>query len=292
VDSFNWGLVFIFCTLWVSGLCLSALGNILHWRKSPLLADALSHSVLPGLVVGYLVLGTKNTFVMVLGGLLSAGLAAFLMHCLESQYKFRKDVSIVVTYTSFFSLGVFLLSYFAKDIDLDPDCVLFGEIAFLPLKESLYMGGIPLGPNAMWTIFFVATVTVFFLVLFRRFWIWDSFDANHMSVSGGFPGELFHFVFLFYFAFVLVMHFEMMGSIAVLVNLLIPPAFAHMFSRSMRGFWTLSLGWVTLSTILGFVFSLKTNTQYSAGVGVVSFTSFCGVIAFLWIRRRKELGPL
>jgi manganese/zinc/iron transport system permease protein len=271
--SYSESLFEIAWTQVVSGLCLCLFGNHLFLRRTPLLSDALSHSVLPGLVAAFALSGTKATGWMILGGVVSVFLATFLVGLLQERKYFRKDVAVVVTYTSFFSLGVFLISFMGGRVDLDPDCVLFGDLSLLPFASRVVIGGWDLGPLPSLYLLVALVVSILFFVFLNRAMIWSLFDPIHYSVIGGHKNHFLQRVVLMLLSGVLVLNFEVMGSIAVLCNLLLPPVFSAAFAKTQKQFWGFSIGFSFVIQILGFWFSVSTDTLLSVGPGVVGITA-------------------
>jgi manganese/zinc/iron transport system permease protein len=263
----------------VSGLCLSLYGNILHLRKTPLLADALSHSVLPGLVMAFLWTGSRSVSVMILGGLVSTWLAVTLMRSLEEKKYFRKDVAIVVTYTSFFALGVFLLSMFMDSIDLDPDCVLFGDLTFLPFAKGHMIWGYE-WPRPFINILAMTFLSALFFLIYGRTLAWQSFDRLHFVTQKSRFQSWGPVLFRVLLSATLIVHFEILGSINVLTSLLIPPVLSALTWNTPKSFIWGSLLWSVVIQGLGFVLSLKMNALFSVGPGIVGgilLLAFVGV---------------
>ena len=131
-------------------VCCSLPGCDLLLRKMSMIGDAISHAVLPGIVIAFLFTGSVDSLPMILGagtfGLLTAG----LIQLLSRGGRLQEDASIGVVYTALFSLGVVLLSAFAANTHLDQDCVLFGEIAYVPLDLWLTDTGLNMGPRTVW----------------------------------------------------------------------------------------------------------------------------------------------
>ena len=113
------------------------IGCYLVLRRMSLMGDAISHAVLPGLVLAFLFTGSLNIAGMLLGAFAIGLLTTFLTQALHRQGGVPADASMGVVFTSLFALGVVLLRRYAGNVDLDPDCVLQGQLAILPEFEIL-----------------------------------------------------------------------------------------------------------------------------------------------------------
>ena len=115
-------------------------------RRMSLLGDAISHAVLPGIVIAYLFFA-KAPLPALIGAMVVGMLTAYATQALSSIGGVAEDSSMGIVYTSLFALGVFLLTNLARNVDLDPGCVLYGAIEFVPL-DTLDVGGFQL-PRAL-----------------------------------------------------------------------------------------------------------------------------------------------
>ncbi len=126
----------------------SLLGCFLVLRRMAMIGDAISHSVLPGIVIAFLISGSRDSFFMMLGASVIGLLTVFLIQWFN-QSGVQSDASIGVVFTALFALGVLLVSVFTRQVDLDLDCVLYGEIIQVPW-ETIQAFGIDIGPKAVW----------------------------------------------------------------------------------------------------------------------------------------------
>lgn len=126
-------------------------GAFLVMRRMSLVSDAISHAVLPGIVVGFLLTHSlHHPLLLLLAG--AAGLlTVYLIELLEKTGRLREDAAIGLVFPALFSIGVLLIARFAGQVHLDTDAVLLGELAFVPFDRLQYLG-YDLGPRALWTM--------------------------------------------------------------------------------------------------------------------------------------------
>src|SRR6187551_17916 len=141
------------------------LGCFLILRKMAMVGDAISHAVLPGIVIAFLVSGSRDSMTMLIGAGLIGILTTFLIEFFHKKAKLQTDASIGVTFTWLFAVGVVLISLFAGKVDLDQDCVLYGEIAYVPLDVIITPDGGNLGPRAIYIMGSILIVIVLFITL-------------------------------------------------------------------------------------------------------------------------------
>ena len=108
-------------------------GNYLILRRMALVGDAISHSVLAGIAGVIVFTGHLHVFGLFIGALISGVLTAVLIEVIHRYSRVKQDAAIGITFTSLFALGVILISQQAGDVHIDEECVLYGEIVFVPL---------------------------------------------------------------------------------------------------------------------------------------------------------------
>ena len=129
-------LVMAFFVTAVCGL----IGNYLVLRKISLVGDAISHSVLPGIAIAYMIAGSRSDLAMFIGALIAGIFTTLIIELIHSRSKIKKDAAIGITFTTMFAVGVILVSLYGADTDLDLDCVLFGKLDFMASKEKVFFG--------------------------------------------------------------------------------------------------------------------------------------------------------
>jgi len=156
------------------------LGCFLTLRKMAMIGDAISHAVLPGIVIAFLLSG-KDSLPILIGAASFGLLTTFIIEYLQKTGKLQGDAAIGLTFTFLFALGVILIAIYADQIDLDQDCVLHGEIAYVPFDTIITKGGLNLGPSAVWIL-----GTVFLLVLAMIIIGYKGLFAGIVAATGGY----------------------------------------------------------------------------------------------------------
>jgi len=202
-------------------------GSFLVLRRMSMLGDAISHAVLPGIVLAFLFTGSRAILPMLIGAGALGLLTAFLTDVLNRQGKLQTDAAIGVTFTWLFALGVVLISQYAGEVDLDLDCVLYGEILYAPF-DRLSVGGHDLGPRVIWSMGGVVVVTALFVALAWKQLKVCTFDPG-LAQALGFNVALWHYLLMGAVSLTTVAAFESVGAILVVAMMTAPPNTANWF---------------------------------------------------------------
>jgi len=272
--------------------CLSAIpaslvGSFLVLRRMSLLGDAISHAVLPGVAIAFLMSGQVSGVPIFIGAILTAILTAFLTRALASSGVVNEQAGLGVVFTSLFAMGVLLISRAAENIDLDPGCVLYGAIEFVPL-ETVSIGSfeiprtvIPLGVTALATIAFI-------FVFFKELKI-TSFDAA-LAESMGLSPRRMDFMLLLLTSLITVLSFEAVGSILIIVLLVAPACTALHLTDRLEIALPLSVLFGCLASGFGYTGALATNTSVAGMIAVASGGLF--ILAWIFAPRHGRFANM
>ena len=218
-----------------------SLGNWLVLRKEAMTGDAIAHAVLPGLVAGFLVSGTRSAIAMFIGAALAGAAAVLLTTFVRRSTRLESGAALGVVFTAFFALGVLLLeTQGARQVDLDPECVLFGSLEtlfYVPPSDGGWISGVP---HELWTLAAAATLALGLNIAFGKELAAYAFDPVHARLSGRAP-ILVERALLAVVTSAIVASFTAVGSVLVLALLACPALIAAPHARSVRGQIGLSL---------------------------------------------------
>ena len=181
----------------VGVLCSMAcalLGNFLVLRKQSMMGDAISHAVLPGLAMAFLITGSRDSSVMFIGAAAVGVCTALFTSWIAKWGKVESGAAMGVVFTLLFALGLVLIVQAADFIDLDPGCVLYGEIDQVALLEPvLIIQGVGI-PKPALTCGFFWLVNLVMIILFFKELLISSFDpalGNTLGFSSGLINNVF-----------------------------------------------------------------------------------------------------
>ncbi len=271
--------LYIILTASIVSISCALLGCFLILRKMAMVGDAISHAVLPGIVIAFLISGSRDSVTMLLGAGLLGILTTFLIEFLHKKAKLQTDASIGVTFTWLFAVGVVLISLFAGKVDLDQDCVLYGEIAYVPLDMIITGDGTILGPRALYvvgTIFIL--ILLFVIVGFKELFL-TTFDPAYANAIG-ISTLLWHYLLMAAVSATTVASFESVGAILVVALLIAPAAAAYLITDNFK--WMLFTACVVgvLSSVSGYYIAVWLDGSIAGAVASMAGIFFGLVLLF------------
>lgn len=209
------------------------LGCFLVLRRMSMIGDAISHAVLPGIVIAFLVSGSREPLAILIGASVLGLVTTFIIEYLHKKAKVQGDAAIGVTYTFLFAVGVILLSLFAGQVDIDQDCVLYGEIAYVPIDTLMTASGVNLGPRPVYLIGGLLIIIVLFIVFFFKQLSLTAFDPGFASAIG-ISTVLWHYLLMGLVSVTTVVSFQSVGAILIINFLIGPPSIAYLITHSLK----------------------------------------------------------
>ncbi|MDA7618095.1 MAG: metal ABC transporter permease [Verrucomicrobiota bacterium] len=294
-------------------------GNYLILRRMALVGDAISHSVLPGLAIAFLAANAWRTgmaaevngmvdtggqepgmihgFAMFTGAMVAGVVTTLMIEIIHKHTRIKQDAAIGITFSTLFALGVVLISVYADKVDLDADCVLHGEIAFVSIQPFFSLSGVEIAPASVVLMGLVAILTLGLIVVFYKELLVSSFDpglASSMGIHAGFV----HYALMCWLSVIVVSAFEAVGAILVIAMLILPGATASMLSTRFPVVLSLSLLHAAVSSILGLHLAIWLNSS-TAGSMVVAGAGLFGLVwlfspsqgllrRWVWLRKNKR----
>jgi zinc/manganese transport system permease protein len=221
------------------GLGSGPIGVLLMLRRMSLMGDAMSHAVLPGAAVGFLIAGSLSLPAMGLGGLIAGLSVALLSGVVSRSTPLREDASFASFYLTSLALGVLIVSVRGSNIDLLH--VLFGTILGIDATALYFIGGI--------TSFTIAALAVIYRPL-----VVECFDPGYLRAVDG-RGSRYHFLFLFLVVLNLVAGFQALGTLMAVGLMMLPAAVAQLWARTLPQMIGIATGTAAASGFIGLVAS-------------------------------------
>ena len=242
----------------------SLLGSFLVLKKLSMVGDALSHSVLPGIVLAFLFTKTHNSALSLLSASFMGLVSVFVMDFLSKKGAIQKDAAIGIVYTLLFSIGIILISSYAKNADIDVDCVLFGDIGNIPFVQSISVLGIGFPSDTLFLIGLCLIIVLLFSFGLKGFVIsnFDPMLAGTMGISIVF----WNYLLLGLTSLSTVFSFNSVGAIMVVSMLVIPAGFAQVFTKQIKPFLTIAVIFSLLNCIGGYYLAFLLNVNIVATI--------------------------
>lgn len=270
-------------------------GTFLVLRKMAMISDAISHSILPGIVIGFFITHDLNSPLLIILATLTGVITVVLVEYIQKTGLVKEDTAIGLVFPLLFSIGVILIAKNANDVHLDIDAVLLGELAFAPF-DRLLISGIDFGPKSLWIIATILLLTLILLFSFFKELKVSTFDAG-LAASLGFSPVLIHYGLMTVSSITTVGAFDAVGAILVVALIIAPAATAYLLTNELKrmliyacvigvlsalgGYWVAH--WLdasiagSITTVLGILF-----------LSVYLFAPQRGIIAVFYKERRQR----
>ncbi|WP_299619843.1 metal ABC transporter permease [uncultured Tateyamaria sp.] len=282
------------------GICVAVAcalpGNFLLLRRQALIGDAISHVVLPGIVVAFLVTGLVATGPMLLGAAAAAVIAVIAIEAIRRLGRIEAGAAMGVVFTAMFAGGVLLLEQSdTSSVHLDVEHALFGNLESLIWLDATGWASL-MDPVALATIpvelprmALALVVICAFLFLFWRPLSLSTFDEGYAQGLGIAPGPL-GLGLVIMSAIAAVAAFDAVGSIIVIAMFICPPAAARMMTNRLGHQVAWSAGFAALAAVLGYVLAGYGPLWIGAG-GSVSAAGMIATVSGLILGVAAMAGP-
>jgi len=267
------------------GVTCGIAGVFLILRKMSMIADAISHTVLFGIVMAYIITQSLNGFWMLIGAAVAGILTAYLVQLLHSS-GIQEDAAIGVVFTSLFAAGVLLITLFASNVHLDVEHVLMGEIAFVPWDRWTVLGLAM--PKAVWMLLLVLVINIVFLLLFFKEMKLATFDPVYAATIG-IPVVFLHYGFMTSISFTTVAAFDSVGAILVVAMLIGPAATAYLISKTIQQMFVYSMLFGAGASVIGYYLAKLWDTSIAGMMATtVGLLFIITLISQKIIERRRK----
>ncbi|WP_282135064.1 metal ABC transporter permease [Seonamhaeicola maritimus] len=225
-------------------------GTFLVLRKMAMISDAISHSILPGIVIGFFITHDLNSPLLILLAAATGIITVILVEYIQKTGLVKEDTAIGLVFPALFSIGVILIAKNANDVHLDVDAVLLGELAFAPFDRFI-VSDIDLGPKSLWVIGSILIVTIGLLFAFFKELKVSTFDAG-LAASLGFSPAIMHYGLMSISSVTTVGAFDAVGAILVVALMIAPAATAYLLTNNLKRMLIYAIGFGVFCAISGY----------------------------------------
>lgn len=261
------------------GIASSLLGTFLVLRKSSLLADAISHSILLGIILVYLITQNQTSPFYILGAALVGVLTVALTELLANSKRVKNDAAIGLVYPLLFAVAVLLINIFARNVHIDQDAVLLGEIGFVWI-DTMPLGALEI-PRALVTMSVVTVVNLLFVIFFFKELKLATFDPG-LAAALGFSPTLIYYALLSLTSITAVTAFDSVGAVLLVAFVIVPPATAYLLTDKLWRMLIYGVGISLFSSLLGYILAVVFDV--SIGGMMVCVSGALLLLAFLFGR--------
>ncbi len=212
-------------------------GVFLVLRRMAMMSDAISHTVLLGIVLSFFVVQTLDSPWLILGAAVMGVITVSLVELLSHTKLVKQDAAIGLVFPALFSVAVILISRFARGVHLDVDAVLLGELAFAPFDRLTFFS-LDL-PRSLVVMGIILLINLIFISLFYKELKLTTFDAG-LAAALGFSPTLLHYGLMGLVSITAVGAFDAVGSVLVVALMVTPAAAAYLLTNNLRRMLVLS----------------------------------------------------
>ncbi|MCK8479091.1 metal ABC transporter permease [Psychroserpens algicola] len=270
-------------------------GTFLVLRKMAMISDAISHSILPGIVVGFFITQDLNSPLLIVLAALTGVITVVLVEYIQKTGLVKEDTAIGLVFPVLFSIGVLMIAKRANDIHLDIDAVLVGELALAPF-DRLIISGVDVGPKSLWIIGSILIITIILLIAFFKELKLSTFDKG-LAASLGFSPVIIHYGLMTVSSVTTVGAFDAVGAILVVALMIAPSATAYLLTTDLKKMLLLSIIFGVFSAISGYWFAHWLDASIAGSITtmlgflflmVYLFAPSKGVIAVLYREKQQR----
>lgn len=269
--------IFTLITASLVAINAALLGVFLILRKMAMVGDAISHAVLPGIVVAYYFSGSKTSVLLLVGATLSGVLATLIIDFFSKRAKVQSDAAIGITYTLLFAIGMIMISgWMQGNADIDQECVLYGDIALINLDKIFIDDNLYIGPRAMYVELVAGIIIAASLYFGFKGFKLLSFNEDYAKALGV-KTNRWHYYLMGLVALTTVVSFEVVGAVLVVGFLIVPPATAQLVTRKLPEMLFFAALFGVLSVVIGYFLAVQLNVSITGAMVTVSGLIF-GII--------------
>lgn len=265
----------------------SILGSYLMLKNMAMVSDAISHTVLLGIVITFFMVHNLSSPFLIVGAGIIGVFTVYLIELLSSTRLLKEDSSIGIIFPFLFSIAVILISKYAGNVHLDIDSVLLGELAFAPLNRMEILGFSL--PKSFVAGLIILIINVLFVVIFFKELKISTFDKELAKTLGMRP-VIIHYLLISLVSMTSVASFEAVGSVLVIAFMIGPVISAYLLTNKLKSMLTIAVLLSSLSSIIGFYIARILDISIAGTIAVVIGVFF--IISFIispknYILKRK-----
>lgn len=253
-------------------------GVFLVLRRMAMMSDAISHSILLGIVLTFFITKDLTSPLLVLGAALTGVLTVSLVELLNRTKLVQEDSSIGLVFPLLFSIGVILISRHAGDIHLDTDAVLLGELAFAPF-DRLIIFNTDIGPKSLYVMGSILLINILFILLLYKELKLATFD-NGLAAALGFSPWIIHYGLMSLVSITAVGAFDAVGSILVVALIIGPPVTAYLLTEKLSFMLLLSALIGGIAAVSGYWMAHFLDTSIAGSIASMIGFAFSMVYLF------------
>lgn len=255
----------------IVGITCGVLGCFVILRKMALIGDALSHAILPGVVVGFMFFG-HNPLAIFIGAVFAGLLTSVVITWIQRNSITKDDASIGIVFTAMFALGIIGISWLTKK-----------EGVHLDMKDFLFGNVLGVSNTDLWLTGMIGLYVLISIILFFKYFFITTFDPL-IALTMGISVAIIHYFLMFLLSLTIVASLQSVGVILVVAMLIIPSSTAYLLTNKLKYMLIISSSVGLVSATLGFIIAVV--LEITPGPTMTLLAAFFFVLALLFSPKR------
>lgn len=261
----------------ITAVSCALLGVFLVLKNMAMVADALSHTVLLGIVLGYFIAGDLDSPILFVGAALFGVMTVYAIEYVVNKFAIQSDAATGLVFTLLFALAIILISKYARNVHLDVDVVLSGEVVFATLNTMEIFGiRVPISFARMFIMLVINLAFVAVTYQQLKVSIFDPVYAKSIGVAVGF----LNLVLMTLVSITTVVAFDTVGAILVISLMVAPALSAHLLSKRLSIMLLVALLYGVINSVLGYYVAIYFNVSISGTIAFAGFVTFLLTLLF------------
>lgn len=250
----------------ITGLCCVIPGIFIGIKNMGMIVDAISHSILLGIVLGFMISHNLNSPLIIIGAIIIGLITSLLINSISKNKKVNVDGATAIVFPWFFSLAIMIISTLFSNVHLDVDSVLLGEVIYAPLDCYNFLGFEI--PTAIISGLIVLIINVLFTLLCLRGLKLYSFDEEYARINE-FKPYLISIGLMIITSITSVISFNSVGSILVISLMIGPVISAMIYTNNLKDLIISSIINQIFCVTLGYLISVIFDVSVAGSISVV-----------------------
>lgn len=262
----------------IVAIACSLPGVFLVLRKMSMMSDAITHTILLGIVIAFFITDSLTSPFLIVGAALMGVFTVFLTELLHNTGLVSEDSAIGVVFPLLFSIAIIIISKYAGSVHLDTDSVLLGELAYAPFNRLIFFGK-DIGPKSLYSMLVILIINITFISVFYKELKLATFDKA-LATTLGFMPTILHYILMTLVSITAVGAFESVGSILVIAFMIGPPVTAYLLTEDLLKMILISSGIGAINAVLGFQMAVLFDVSIAGSMAVMTGLTFFIVFIF------------
>lgn len=262
----------------VTAVSCALLGVFLVLKNMAMVADALSHTVLLGIVLGYFIAGDLDSPILFVGAALFGVMTVYAIEYVVDKFAIQSYAATGLVFTLLFAIAIILISKYARNVHLDVDVVLNGEVVFATLNTMEIFGiQVPISFARMFVMLVINLAFVAVTYQQLKVSIFDAIYAKSIGVAVG----LLNLVLMTLVSITTIVAFDTVGAILVISLMVAPSLSAHLLSKRLSIMLLVALLYGVINSVLGYYVAIYFNVSISGTIAFAGFMTFLLTLLFV-----------